>query len=70
MSKRIIELEIIPYFKQNDYYGGLNRGADAIFEVMTGEYQGTRQSNSVEGIPIGFVFHAHCGFYFYHDFHL
>ncbi len=56
MSKRIIERDIIPYFKQNDYYGGLNRGADAIFEVMTGEYQGTRQSNNEEGIPVGFIF--------------
>lgn len=46
MSKRIIERDIIPYFKRNDYPGGLNRGADAIFEVLTGEYQGTRQSNS------------------------
>ena len=57
MSKRIIERDILPYFRQNDYYGGLNRGADAIFEVMTGEYQGTRQTNSSdEGIPIGFIF--------------
>ncbi len=45
MSKRIIERDIIPYFKQNDYYGGLNRGTDAIFEVLNGEYQGTRQTN-------------------------
>jgi len=51
MCKRIIERDIIPYFKRNDYPGGLNRGSDAIFEVMTGEYQGTRQSDS-EGLPI------------------
>jgi uncharacterized protein len=44
ISKRIIDRDIIPYFKRNDYYGGLNRATDAIFEVMTGEYQGTRQS--------------------------
>ncbi|WP_299368264.1 YgcG family protein [Winogradskyella sp.] len=56
MSKRIINRDIIPYFKQNDYYGGLNRASDAIFEVMKGEYQGTRQSNSNE-FPFGvFVF--------------
>jgi uncharacterized protein len=55
MSKRIIERDIIPYFKQNDYNGGLNRGADAIFEVMNGEYQGTRQSNESE-FPIGLIF--------------
>lgn len=56
MSKRIIERDIIPYFKQDDYYGGLNRGADAIFEVMTGEYQGSREANNAEGFPVGFIF--------------
>ncbi|MGC1203515.1 MAG: TPM domain-containing protein [Flavobacteriaceae bacterium] len=56
LSKRIIERDIIPYFKQNDYYGGLNRGADAIFEVLTGEYQGSRPSSNQNEFPIGFVF--------------
>ncbi|MBC3757901.1 TPM domain-containing protein [Hyunsoonleella sp. SJ7] len=55
MSKRIIERDIIPFFKRNDYYGGLNRGADAIFEVMNGEYKGSRKSNN-NGLPIGFYF--------------
>ena len=48
MSKRIIDRDIIPYFKRNDYYGGLNRATDAIFEVMNGEYQATRQNDSFE----------------------
>ncbi len=56
MSKRIIERDIIPYFKQNDYYGGLNRGTDAIFEVMNGEYKGTRQSSNGGGFPVGIIF--------------
>lgn len=55
MSRRIIERDIIPYFKRNDYYGGLNRGADAIFEVLQGEYQGTRKSSG-DGFPIGVIF--------------
>lgn len=46
MCSRIINNDIIPYFKQNDYYGGLNNGADSIFKVLSGEYQGTRQSDS------------------------
>jgi len=54
MSRRIIERDIIPYFKKNDYYGGLNRGADAIFEVMQGQYQGSRQSEE-DKFPIGVV---------------
>lgn len=56
MSRRVIELDIIPFFKRNDYYGGLDRGADAIFEVMQGEYTGTRQTNSKEGFPVGLMF--------------
>jgi len=52
LSKRIIERDIIPYFKRNDYAGGLNRGVDAIFEVMNGEYSGTRQSNDGD-FPVG-----------------
>ncbi|WP_290697504.1 YgcG family protein [Lacinutrix sp.] len=53
ISRRIIERDIIPYFKKDDYYGGLNRGADAIFEVMQGEYQGTRQSDGE--FPFGVI---------------
>lgn len=55
MSRRIIERDIIPYFKRNDYYGGLNRGADAIFEVLQGEYQGTRKSSGGD-FPVGVIF--------------
>lgn len=55
LSKRIIDRDIIPYFKRNDYYGGLNRGADAIFEVLNGEYQGTRKSSG-NGAPVFLVF--------------
>ncbi len=55
MSKRIIERDIIPYFKQNDYYSGLNKGVESIFEVLKGEYQGTRKSSN-DGLPVGFIF--------------
>jgi uncharacterized protein len=48
LSKRIINRDIIPYFKRDDYYGGLDRATDAIFEVLSGEYQGTRQNSGGE----------------------
>ncbi|WP_179351692.1 TPM domain-containing protein [Winogradskyella vidalii] len=54
MSKRIINNDIIPYFKRNDYYGGLNRATDAIFEVMTGEYKSSGQTASDE-FPAGVI---------------
>jgi uncharacterized protein len=53
MSRRIIERDIIPYFKIDDYYGGLNRGTDAIFEVMQGEYKGSRKQDEAP-FPVGF----------------
>lgn len=55
LSRRIIERDIIPFFKQNNYYGGLNRGADAIFEVLNGEYQGSRKTSNTNEFPIGFI---------------
>ncbi len=45
---------IIPEFKRGDYYSGLDKGVDAIFQVLMGEYQGTRQSDSDE-IPFVFI---------------
>lgn len=47
---------IIPEFKTGDYYRGLDKGSDAIFQLLMGEYQGTRQSNQKDGFPPGLVF--------------
>ncbi|CAM1363334.1 conserved hypothetical protein [Tenacibaculum sediminilitoris] len=45
VSRQIIEYDIIPYFKQGDYYAGLNSGVDAVFKVMSGEYKGSRKQS-------------------------
>jgi len=37
---------IIPEFKKGDYYQGLNKGVDAIFDVLTGAYHGSRKVDS------------------------
>lgn len=46
MSKRIIESLIIPEFKRGNYYKGLDKGTDGIFEVLTGEFKETRKRKS------------------------
>ena len=46
MSRRIIETVILPRFKQNNYYGGLNKGSDAIFNVLNGEFTEDRTFNN------------------------
>ncbi|WP_073177375.1 TPM domain-containing protein [Flagellimonas flava] len=49
MSKRIIESVIIPEFKKGDYYSGLNKGADAIFQVLNGEFDEERTFGNSNG---------------------
>ena len=48
----VIENVIIPQFKQDDYYEGLNTGADAIFQVLTGEFQEDRSFDDNPGFPL------------------
>ncbi|WP_432411711.1 TPM domain-containing protein [Rasiella sp. SM2506] len=42
MTERIINQVIIPQFKQNNYYAGLDQGTDAIFQALNGEFKETR----------------------------
>ena len=51
LSKRIIETVIIPEFKQGNYYDGLNKGADAIFNVLNGEFKEERSFDKSPGFP-------------------
>ena len=45
---------IIPEFKAGSYYNGLDKGVDAIFDVLTGKYKGSRKKDS-EGSPFPFA---------------
>ena len=39
LSRRIIENEIIPYFRRGNFYKGLSNAVDAIIKVMKGAYK-------------------------------
>ncbi len=56
MSKRIIERDIIPYFKQENYYGGLNKGVQSIFEVLTGSYKNDQAPGNESSDILIFLF--------------
>lgn len=59
INGELIRNVIIPEFKRGNYYAGLDKGSDAIFQVLLGEYQGTRQTSDSSGIPpqvIAFLF--------------
>lgn len=53
-SRQIIEYDILPHFRQGDFYAGLDAGSNAIFRVMNGEYKGTRQQNQ-QGSDSGLI---------------
>jgi uncharacterized protein len=40
---------IIPEFKAGSYYKGLDKGADALFDVFKGKYKGERKQNKKDG---------------------
>ena len=46
INGELIRNIIIPEFKAGSYYNGLNKGADAIFEVLKGKYKGSRKESS------------------------
>lgn len=53
-SKQIIEDIILPEFRNNNYYGGLDKGTTAIFQVLEGTFQDTR-GEGPNPIPISVV---------------
>ena len=45
INGELIRNVIIPEFKAGSYYQGLDKGADAIFDVLKGKYKGTRKES-------------------------
>jgi uncharacterized protein len=54
ITGELIRNVILPEFKAGSYYRGLDKGADAIFDVLKGKYQGKRKSDK-GGIPVIFI---------------
>ncbi|MCF8275854.1 MAG: TPM domain-containing protein [Flavobacteriales bacterium] len=55
MCKRIIENEMKPRFRQDDYAGGLASAADAMILATRGEYKGEGGSGDGAAAPIGSI---------------
>lgn len=52
INGQIIDHIILPEFKAGNYYSGLDKGADAIFEILKGSYKGTRQQSEGSIVPL------------------
>ncbi len=56
ITGELIRNIIIPEFKRNDYYNGLNKGTNAIFQVLSGEYKSKPKSSNNNEFPVGLIF--------------
>jgi len=59
IAKRIVENELIPYFKKNDYFGGISSGTNVIVDIVGGEYSAENYNNKrakKKGFPIFSLF--------------
>ena len=55
LSRRIIEVVVAPFFKQGDYFSGIDAGTTSMIEVLSGEYKNEEQ-NSASGIAPFIIF--------------
>jgi uncharacterized protein len=55
INGEIVRNIILPEFRNGDYYAGLDKGADALFQVFKGKYKGTRKAGKDDGGPGGFI---------------
>ncbi len=58
MAKKIIEENLVPHFKNSEYYEGLNEATDKIIALASGEYQGDNTSSDSDDkkLPAFFFF--------------
>ncbi len=56
ITGELVRNVIIPEFKAGSYYNGLDKGADAIFDVLKGKYKGTRKQDKGESSSGGLIF--------------
>jgi uncharacterized protein len=54
LSKRIIETIILPEFRNGDYYYGLDKGVEAIFQVLTGQFKIDTRAEYDDNFPLSY----------------
>lgn len=49
LSRRIIEKEMVPFFKEGNYYGGIDAATTAIIKLASGEFKADQYSQKKTG---------------------
>lgn len=60
ICKRIIDEQILPRFRQDDFYGGISAGIDAMMRVVDGEalpppFSDTQSLGAIGALPLVFI---------------
>ena len=59
LTKRIVKMEMIPHFKNGDYYSGIDQGVNTLMSLVKGEFTAEQyekqQSGSIAGIIIPII---------------
>jgi len=56
IAKRIVENELLPYFRNNDYYNGLNKATNVLMQMAAGEISADGYNEQTSGSPVvGFL---------------
>jgi uncharacterized protein len=55
LAKRIINEHMLPAFKQQRYYDGLNQGSDDLMQLLKGTFKGFGKKKKAKSIPAVFV---------------
>lgn len=55
ICKRIVENEMLPRFKEDDYYGGINAAANVIMDLAKGKYTASQYSKKHDAGPLGLI---------------
>lgn len=56
VSRRIIDNEMIPHFKNNQYYEGINAGVDVVADLLMGKYTAEDYGKKSDGGKGGILF--------------
>lgn len=51
---RVVREQMIPYFMENDYFGGTNAAVDALIARLSGEYRAEEESEGEESLGLWF----------------
>ncbi len=51
----IVNNEMVPFFKRNDYYGGINAASDVLMALVKGEYKAADYSKGKKGSSVFFI---------------